>query len=523
MATSGQSIWTPIGRDPNKNGYVRDYRHAARIFRSNDFSRAPKAKYSFYVRFITNPNAENSYGVVTDPLAPNELNYLVKNIELPKFDIEVQDLNQYNRKVLVQRQIKYSPITIKFHDDNIGALRRFWQNYYMFYYNDGRYVDAKYKIDDKYLSRSTSGSSNRWGYDTGVKVNYIDKIEIYSMYHTNRTQLITLENPIISSFNHDSHDYSEGQGLMEATMTLHYTGVIYDTTYKNARGRDIPGFGQSSSETYDTSMSPLTLGNPPDTNIDPKTGEKYTGTVTNDIMKAASEQYIYTAETHAQAFKQNPSNSAIVSNSQIATMGNSTNINQNNVSKTVFPTTTSSQPASTTYGAVNNINYNGTLANSNGESVYTPSQLGSLYQPNTWQYNLYLKGYTPTQISAADQYIFSQGTGAFGAGIPGQAGPNYQQIAEQFILNPVAVNYNYQQQSNIPTSINFTDPNASTQAIYNGESWQTVLSGKGYAQGDILLAQNYINSIKLSATADIASIAESYIIKSKLITTNTLV
>lgn len=507
MATSGQSIWTPIGRDPNQNGYVRDYRHAARIFRSNDFSRTPKSKFSFYVRIITNPLAENSYGKVQDPLDRNELNYLVKNVELPKFEIDVQDLNQYNRKVILQRQIKYSPVTIKFHDDNIGALRKFWQNYYMFYFNDGRYNDGFYKVDDKYLSRSTSNSSNKWGYDTGVKVNYLDKIEIYSMYHTDKTQLITLENPIISSFNHDTHDYSEGQSLMEATMTLHYTGVIYDGTYKNAK-QDMPGFGLVSDATYDTFPSPLTFGNSADTNVDPKTGEKYTGTVVNDIMEASSNKYIYTAATRAQNFNKNPSSSSVVSNSQLATMGTSTNLNQTqtNVSKTSFPTTTSSQPASTTYGAVTNTNYDGSLSNSNGESVYSPAQLGSLYQTNTWQYNLNLKGYNSTQINAAASYIASLNPTTIN---------NVQQTAEQFILNPSAFNFDYQQKSNVVTSINFTDPNASSQAVYNGTSWQNTLSDKGYSPGEILMAQNYLNSIKLSATADIAKIAESYIITNK--------
>jgi len=507
MATSGSSTWTPIGRDPNQNGYVRDFRHAARIFRSNDFSRTPKSKFSFYVRIITNPLAENSRGKVKDPLDKNELNYLVKNVELPKFEIEVNDLNQYNRKVIIQKQIKFNPITIKFHDDNIGALRKFWQSYYSFYYNDGVYTDAKYKVDDKYLSRSTENSSNKWGYDTGVKAHYLDKIEIYSMYHTDKTQIITLENPIISAFTHDTHDYSEGQGLMESSMTFHYTGVIYGNEPVNAK-QDIPGFGLVSDATYDTDPSPLTFGNDPNTNVDPKTGQKYIGTATNDIYKSSLTDYVYSPLTQQQAFNQNPAKANIISNSQIKSMGNSVNLNQNNISGTVFPNTTTKQAATSEYGSVNITNYDGTIADSNGESIYTPGQVGSLYQVDTWEYNLYLKGYSQTQISAADQYIFSLGV------VAGQV-INYQQIAEQFILNPTNVDYNYQQKYNVQTSIDFNDPNSTKQAVYNGGGWQIILSQKGYSAGEILLAQNYLNSIKLSATAAIAEIAEKYILNNK--------
>ena len=245
--------WQSLG----PGDFVRDYRHAARIFGSNDFIRAPKSKYLFYVVITTNPAAvADNFG--SPPNFKSELSYLVKNVELPKFEIEVQEHNQYNRKVLSHRQIKYNPVTIKFHDDNAATLRDFWQTYYNYYFMDGRYTDSDFKKDDKYKSR-TSGTSNRWGMDTNAKAPYLTKIDIYSLYH-GYADKITLESPMITSFNHDSHDYADNTGVMEATMTVRYTGVRYEQNPSIDAKTGLPGFGQDAPEAYDTEMSSLVNG-----------------------------------------------------------------------------------------------------------------------------------------------------------------------------------------------------------------------------------------------------------------------
>ena len=493
--------WSPIGSRQDNN-YVRDYRHAARIFRSNDFSRAPKSKFSFYVRIILNPNAENTYGKVNADATSIELNYLVKNIELPKFDVEVQDLNQYNRKVLVQKQIKYNPVTVKFHDDNIGNLRKFWAGYYSFYYNDTRYDDANYKIDDKYLQTK----SNRWGYDTGVKFPYLDKIEIYSMYHTDSTQVITLENPIISSFSHDSHDYSENTGIMEASMTFHYTGVIYAGKVDAKTG--IPGFGQASPETYDTIESPIAPGSAT-YNIDTKTGLSYDSTTSERTPENLSGlgQKIYSPATQNAEYNSNPVNTPFLNNSQITSLGATPTKNPSS-SGFSFPTPTTATVPSLNYGSISNTNSDGTLSTSSGQAVYSPAQVGSLYTPNSWQDTLYNQGYTQDQINAASLYIAQA-----------NLDPSYNltSIAQQYITNPTSVgNYNYGQASSVSVQINFANPVVSTQPVYNGSGWQNILQNKGYSSSDIALAQSYLNSINLSSAVAIATVAENYLINTKL-------
>lgn len=505
MATSGQGLWFPLGAasgDPS----VRDYRHAARIFRSNDYARAPKSKYLFYVSFFINPTASaNGFSSPINPVGPNELSYLVKNVEMPKFEIDVQDLNQYNRKVLVQRQIKYNPITIKFHDDNMGTLRDFWQSYYTYYYNDGRYSDLQFQTDDKYLDRKL----NRWGFDTANTAPYLLKIEVFSMYH-GQAQKVTFENPIISAFSHDSHDFSEGQGLMEATMTLHYTGVRYgDDNGENVSTVDgIPGFGQAAPETYDTEFSNLTDGS--GDQVDPQTGQLYnpadgipsSGGSTN----TANPNYAI----QSYAYNNNPSATGFITDNQIAAIAQNAMIASVNAGFR-FPTATISPAANQAYGS---IPIPGTISHSDGQSVLNPAQANTLYVAGSWQYTLNQKGYTPPQISAAESYIKN-------ATIP--ANTNLQQVAETYLQNPNSPklanfgNPTFGQPANTPTNINFSNPISSTQPVYNSQNWEATLSAKGYTSSDVAKAQQFLSTLKLSSKADLANVAETYINNTKKI------
>jgi hypothetical protein len=81
MATSGAGIWLSLG-----TGSVRDYAHAAQIFRTNDFSRAPKSKHLFFVTININPAARSDqFSAAPQPVGPNELSYLVKSVDMPKY------------------------------------------------------------------------------------------------------------------------------------------------------------------------------------------------------------------------------------------------------------------------------------------------------------------------------------------------------------------------------------------------------------------------------------------------------
>jgi hypothetical protein len=67
-------------------GDVRDYAHGAKVFRPNSFANSPRTKYLFHVFFNINPSADTGLPVQL-------YSYLVKNIELPKYQIEVREQN----------------------------------------------------------------------------------------------------------------------------------------------------------------------------------------------------------------------------------------------------------------------------------------------------------------------------------------------------------------------------------------------------------------------------------------------
>lgn len=271
--------------------YLRDYQHAAKTFRPNSYQNAPKLKFLFHVYFDIN----------TEAYAQNVNNganfgLLVKTVKLPSFNFSTTELNQYNRKRIIQTKIKYEPIDITFHDDNGGStnapnsggmIRRLWEAYYNYYYADNRAASvvfddgrgsnpntnlngqggqsaptqANYNTRTQY-SPSISGNVN-WGYQgepvlngDGTKVPFFKNITVYG-FNQHNWVAYTLVNPIITRFDHDTYSYADGQGTMENKMTLDYETVLYNAGALSGKdpGRNVPGFGDDA--TYDTNLSPI--------------------------------------------------------------------------------------------------------------------------------------------------------------------------------------------------------------------------------------------------------------------------
>ena len=124
--------------------FLKDYTHASKTFRANGYELAPKYKFLFYVRFNLNtagipalnelfPASRNATG---GPNSLNEIGLVVKAAELPSYQFDVDTMNQYNRKRLVQTKINYQPATIRFHDDGSNLITNLWYNYFSYYYKD---------------------------------------------------------------------------------------------------------------------------------------------------------------------------------------------------------------------------------------------------------------------------------------------------------------------------------------------------------------------------------------------------
>ena len=263
------------------NDYLKDYRHAAKTFRTNGYENSPRFKYLFHVYFNVNTDIPKIREIFTAS-DTSTVGLLVKTIDLPSYEIDHDVLNQYNRKRVVQKRINYQPISVKFHDDGGDLIRRLWYNYYSYYYKDpsqkyGSVNNTNGSIGP--LQTQSNGSSlsardiydgerlvNDWGFigesyfdgtnsDRG-KPPFFRDIWIYGM-NQHKWVSYVLVNPLITAWRHDQYDYSQDTGIMENSMTVAYETVKY---YEGAIGADrsdtnVQGFADPAY--YDQEKSPL--------------------------------------------------------------------------------------------------------------------------------------------------------------------------------------------------------------------------------------------------------------------------
>ncbi len=228
---------------------LRDPQHAARLFTDDQFRLAPKQKFLFHVAFNINEAACKDINLVQRH--KNEIGMLVKNIDLPGYEVTAETVNQYNRKRRIQLTHKYKDITVNFHDDNMGVVNQLWQNYYSYYYADSKSA-SKGGAFAKTATKNFNSIVAPYGLDNGSDRAFFNFITIYQMA---RHEFVSykLINPIIISWSHNKVDYSQSNQTHDNTMTLGYEAVEYNVGTVDPQS--VIGFGQ---EHYDQTPSPLT-------------------------------------------------------------------------------------------------------------------------------------------------------------------------------------------------------------------------------------------------------------------------
>ena len=476
-------------------GSVHDYSHAAKTFRPQSFARAGKTKYLFHVVFNVNRTAGLQVPV-------RELSYLVKKVDLPKYSMDVRTLNQYNRKNLIQTKINYQPVNITFHDDNGNQIRELWRTYYNYHYADGRYQAGSYKYSDTYRSSRLQKS---WGLDSGATEPFFSSIDIYSM-HAGMSMQMSLINPIITAFNHDMHDYSEGTSLMEHTMTVQYTSVKYTNGYWSG----VPGFADG--QFYDTNPSDL-AGDYAGVQVDPNTGSVFQP---NESMYDA-----YEAQKN-QAFVQATQN-VTTDNTYKSTVSGMTSSqfddivlgqNQNDYLPYEFPTATTDPGAgnieSTNQGAVD-VGQN-IQAVSENSILSDDRQYIGIYEQGTWQRQLEEKGYDPRSIAGAEN---ATNTALLNNNVINNA--DAARYAEEYITGTNSSLSTANQYLTDPPTDSIVDLQDSTvvSPVYDAQTWQQNLLAKGYKSSDITLVENNLLNVKLAPSIDKTQYAETYLARYK--------
>jgi len=308
LNTFGSEIISGLLGDIN----VRDYQHASKTFHADNNARMPKFKSWFHVYFEFNqgvsaniraalsPNngPNNRFNWFTLPGDEEVLGILVKNVRLPSYKFDVKQHNQYNRKNLAINKMHYEPIEITFHDDMSNIVRDFWYGYYQYYSQDPRYTkftgqNQGVKIPDEWSSTGGNGKSAfssvyspelsaNWGLDTqesaaggpvqpglARQTNALKAIRIYHFMRSRtrppagagktvtnnaRYSEYVLVNPLVTSFAHDTLDYSES-GFSSHTMNIDYETVLYNS---GSLGRnEIASWAAVKNRFFDLTPSPL--------------------------------------------------------------------------------------------------------------------------------------------------------------------------------------------------------------------------------------------------------------------------
>lgn len=222
---------------------VKDFAHATKTFVDGGMRLHPKHSFSYHVFFdIMEPG--NKGIAQTDII---EAGMMVKNVDLPKFNIDTKKYNSYNRTNIVQTKINYDPITLQFHDDMANVVRDLWYAYYNYYYQDAQQVESVYSGEYKYAPSIPV----QFGYSNSAYLPFFNAIRIYQM-HQKQFSEYTLINPTITNWSHGSHTAGSSDPV-DHQMTVQFETVKYATGYVS--GDSPKGFG---SLHYDQSPSPLT-------------------------------------------------------------------------------------------------------------------------------------------------------------------------------------------------------------------------------------------------------------------------
>lgn len=263
------------------NDYLRDWQHASKVFRTNAYQNSPRLKFLFHVYFTINfveiPPLQNIFGSDISTVG-----LLVKNIQLPTYNIATDTLNQYNRKRIIQKKIEYQPVQIEFHDDGGDLIRTMWYNYYNYYFKDPSQKYGNQSSTNGALgtdSNSTAGfnynardiyandrSVNDWGfigesYSDGTssssgKPPFFRDIRIYGFDQHKYAEYVLI-NPIITNWTHDQYNYSEDGGAMKNTTTIQFETVKYYAGSIGTERPDINVQGFADPNYYDQGPSPL--------------------------------------------------------------------------------------------------------------------------------------------------------------------------------------------------------------------------------------------------------------------------
>lgn len=280
--------------------HLRDARHAHNFYVQHSHSFTPKVKFLYHVVFDLKDSYVRNKAPNTDEFK-KQIAVMAKTVDLPSFKSQINIKQQYNRKKNVQTRIDYNEINMTFHDDNVGVTRAMLEEYYRYYFRDGNKNNGSgfpVGFDPRDLYKNMS---HKYGLDNiDARSPFFGFIKIYQLSRQ-KWHSYTLINPILTSWKHDTLDYSVSQ-TMENSMSVAYEGVLYNFGDISDNGEPA---GFTDQETgYDQIHSPLdtqenaynqSLSGSNAEKFDPKLNQESenTNSTFSNIIKKASESKVF--------------------------------------------------------------------------------------------------------------------------------------------------------------------------------------------------------------------------------------
>jgi hypothetical protein len=208
---------------------------AAALF--NPDGRHPvRQKHLFVVRFLRETQSN-------DAQWRDGLTFVVKSMDRPAVQATVEEINQYNRKRLINTGVKYQPVNCTFYDTADGAAMDMWIQYARYYFMDYHHEQTDYRDDILHpemgdATGSGPNGSGKRGYGFNIRDNapnegigsqhFFHKVVVYQLWGNEYTSYELL-NPRITSFTPDDLTYDNAE-VNTIQVSLSYEAIHHGNT-----------------------------------------------------------------------------------------------------------------------------------------------------------------------------------------------------------------------------------------------------------------------------------------------------
>lgn len=143
----------------------------------------------------------------------------IASIQMPGWTASTMTMNAYNRKKIVQTNYDYTPITVVAYDTrDPAAIESFLKKYSNYYFKGPMNTD--FRLNHEQDAKGFKLQQDR---------NYIRTLDIVRSGSKTDTNKITCFNPIITSIDADTLDYSDSN-LVQYRLTFVYEGFNIEST-----------------------------------------------------------------------------------------------------------------------------------------------------------------------------------------------------------------------------------------------------------------------------------------------------